>query len=59
MLEEGPRASEGFWIDKNSVYSGTNRFTGYSYLRYTECRSRSIGSREEWEKLRKGGDGYG
>ncbi len=55
VLEEGPKASEGYWIDKNTVYAGTNRFTGYSYLRYTECRARTVRSREEWERLKKGG----
>ncbi len=55
LLAEGPKASEGYWIDKNTVYAGTNRFTGYSYLRYTECRAGTVRSREEWERLRKGG----
>ncbi|MCI7040583.1 MAG: hypothetical protein MR992_00350 [Lachnospiraceae bacterium] len=55
LIEEGMKASEGFWIDKNSIYQGTNPFTGFSYLHYTECRIKTIESREEWEKYRKGG----
>lgn len=38
LIEEGPKARKGFYIDKETLHSGVNRFTGYSYLRYTECR---------------------
>lgn len=33
-----PKASEGFAINKDSVYFGVNPFTGLSYVRYTEER---------------------
>lgn len=54
LIEDGIQASKGFWIDKNSVYQGTNPFTGFSYLHYTERRIKTK-SREEWEKYREGG----
>ena len=38
LIEEGPKPREGFYIDKGTLHSGVNRFTGYSYLRYTEYR---------------------
>lgn len=38
ILQNGPKPSKGFYIDKNSIVSGTNRFTGMSYLHYTEYR---------------------
>lgn len=36
ILEEGPKASEGYYIKKESVISGINPYTGMSYLRYEE-----------------------
>ena len=36
MIKEGLKASKGYYIDKNSVVSGINRFTGMSYIHYTE-----------------------
>ncbi len=36
LIEEGPEPTPGFYIDKNSVRTGINRFTGMSYLYYTE-----------------------
>lgn len=33
-----PEAREGYVIDKDSVYFGTNPFTGLSYLYYTELK---------------------
>lgn len=59
LFEEGLKETKGFWIDKNSIYSGTNPYTGYSYLHYTENRIKTIESREEWEQYRKGGGGDG
>ena len=38
ILMEGPKATEGFYIDKNSVKQGINPYTGYSYLYYSEYR---------------------
>lgn len=54
MLEEGPEPTEGYYIDKNTLVSGVNRYTGMSYLRYTEVRINEIQSGippergEEW-----------
>ena len=42
-----PKASEGFAINKDSVYFGVNPFTGLSYVRYTEERM------EGWKSLKK------
>lgn len=36
LFEEGPTPTPGYYIDKNSIISGTNPFTGMSYYRYTE-----------------------
>lgn len=36
IIEEGPKPTPGFYIDKNSIVIGVNQFTGYSYIRYTE-----------------------
>ena len=38
MLEEGPKPTPGYEIDKNSIVQGVNPFTGMSYLHYTEYR---------------------
>lgn len=38
MIRDGIKPSEGFYVDKNSVYSGFNPYTGMSYLCYTEIR---------------------
>ncbi len=38
IIEEGPKPTPGFYIDKESIHHGTNRYTGMSYLQYTECR---------------------
>lgn len=36
LIEEGPKPTQGYYIDKESIHSGVNRFTGMSYLYYTE-----------------------
>ena len=36
--EEIIRATEGFYVDKDTVKRGINKFTGMSYLYYTEVR---------------------
>lgn len=41
LVKEGPTASEGFYIDKNSMRSGVNPYTGKSYLYYTEIKGGS------------------
>ena len=38
ILRDGPKASEGYYIDKSTIREGINPFTGYSYLYYTERR---------------------
>lgn len=38
LIEEGPKPTPGYYIDKDSVISGVNKYTGMSYLRYTEIR---------------------
>ncbi len=51
LVEEGPKAQQGYWIDPNTVYAGTNRYTGLTYLHYIEYKLP--------EKKRKGGRGGG
>ena len=36
LMEEGPTPTPGYYIDKNSIRTGINRFTGKSYMYYTE-----------------------
>ena len=38
LVEEGPTPEEGYYIDRDSIRSGKNQFTGMSYLYYTEIR---------------------
>lgn len=57
LIEQGAKPTPGYYIVPESVQQGVNRFTGMSYLRYTECRINQIGSREEWRKLQEGGGG--
>ena len=38
LIDEGPTASPGFFIDQDSVRQGVNAYTGMSYLYYTEIR---------------------
>jgi len=43
VIETGePQAREGYYIDKNSIVFGVNRFTGLSYLYYTELKGGGI-----------------
>lgn len=42
LIEQGPKAREGFYIDKTSIRKGVNQYTGYSYLYYTEIRLNPI-----------------
>lgn len=41
------KATEGFYVDKGSIQTGINKFTGMSYLYYTEVRIKKRG-RDEW-----------
>lgn len=50
LIEEGPVPTKGFYIDKESIVVGVNKFTGMSYLKYTECRIDEIKSRRQYEK---------
>ena len=36
LVENGPKPTPGYFIDKSSIVSGVNRYTGMSYYRYTE-----------------------
>lgn len=38
LIEEGPTASAGFYVDKSTIRKGTNQWTGLNYLYYTEFR---------------------
>ena len=38
LIIEGLTATPGYYIVKESIYMGTNPFTGYSYISYTENR---------------------
>lgn len=40
IIENGPEPTPGFYIDKDSIVCGVNRFTGLSYYQYTEYRIR-------------------
>lgn len=40
LIDEGPKPTKGFYIDKNSIVFGVNPYTGRSYLHYTEYRIR-------------------
>lgn len=40
LIEEGPEPSPGYYIDQDSVAWGVNRYTGMSWLHYTEIRIR-------------------
>lgn len=57
LIEEGPKPTPGYYIDPESVVSGVNRYTGMSYLQYTEYRINEISTRDEYRKLREKGDG--
>ena len=50
MLRDGPKATPGYYIDKDSIVTGINPFTGMSYLHYTEIKLGSI-----WEQWNKSG----
>lgn len=40
ILENGPVPKKGYYIDRDSIVSGINPYTGMSYLKYTEVRIR-------------------
>lgn len=43
ILEEGPKPTPGYYIDKNSIVCGVNPYTGMSYYHYMEYRIRKTG----------------
>lgn len=45
ILENGPKPAPGYYIDKDSIRTGINRFTGHSYYKYTEVRINQIDCR--------------
>lgn len=38
LIENGPVARPGYFIDKDSIRIGINQYTGYSYIHYTEMK---------------------
>lgn len=38
IIQEGPVPEAGYYIDKNSIRQGINKYTGMSYLYYTEYK---------------------
>lgn len=48
LIINGPKPSEGYYIDQDSIVTGVNQYTGMSYLYYTECRIKEI--RHPWER---------
>ena len=38
LVENGPKPTPGYYIDKDSIVCGVNRYTGMSYYRYAEYR---------------------
>lgn len=54
LLEEGPKPAEGFYIDKNSIYSGINPYTGMHYLQYTEYRINEIAPVQQYDRKEGG-----
>jgi hypothetical protein len=42
ILADGPKAKEGYYIDRDSIVQGVNAFTGMSYLHYTEVKIKAV-----------------
>lgn len=42
LVEDGPKPTPGFYIDKESIHTGINPYTGMSYYYYTEIRIKEI-----------------
>lgn len=38
LVEEGPKPTPGYYIDKNSIYYGVNPYTGMTHYQYTEYK---------------------
>ena len=41
LIDNGPKPTPGYYIDKDSIVSGVNKYTGMSYFYYTEKKVRS------------------
>lgn len=41
MVRDGIKPSPGYYIDKSSIWYGTNPFTGYTHLHYKELKTKS------------------
>lgn len=53
IIEDGPKATDGYFVDKNSIVHGINPYTGMSYYHYTEVRIKEYNSQN-----RPRGDDY-
>lgn len=42
LVKDGPKPCPGYYIDKDSIKTGINPYTGYTYLHYTEVRINQI-----------------
>lgn len=40
MIRDGIKPTEGYYIEKDTIVSGVNPYTGMSYLQYTEARKK-------------------
>lgn len=47
LIKDGPQPTPGFYIDKSSIVTGVNAFTGMSYLYYTEIRVKPKGRTDD------------
>lgn len=45
LVDEGPKPTPGYYIDQDSVIRGVNKYTGYSYIKYTEVKLEPEGHR--------------
>ncbi|MDE7266093.1 MAG: hypothetical protein K2N89_01345 [Lachnospiraceae bacterium] len=50
IIENGPKPRDGYYIDKNSIRTGINPYTGMSYYQYAEVKIRN-----RWEDAACGG----
>ncbi len=47
LIENEPKPTPGYYIDKDSIHYGVNPYTGMSYYHYTEYRLDEINSRNK------------
>ena len=59
MIRDGIKPTEGFYIDRDSVYYGVNPYTGMTYLKYIEYRIPERRKRCARGKYLHNGDGEG